>query len=654
MNIKQPADITYTVPKEPSTSNTLSYNVNDYAPIELLTIIQSFFDLDFHDIHSKDELCELLNEVIQDYKKNNSHKHENNLFFEEAKRKIIFNIDQLEGDKVKGYEKQTDKNHLIESNDDEQHDTGFHLVKQYDEDEINKLYDTFNLKKDATISDLTISYETLRKKISSLDGLTESQIFKLLYHIDESYIQLKGYMTTQAFGRKIKIPKEDPEPKIDDTHLYKQDRFNRDHVPKIKGKYQLAVDSNYHRMIHTNERPSRNYLNPIKREFGKNVINIDTLFRNNYDITVASNFVEEFKEQITNVVSMSITSIELPNVWNAFQQSKDSNYVRLTFYDFNYGGDIYDASYEIRIPDGNYTADEFVTTMNNLLLSAASTGTEYGNKEQNPVNYLRCSVNNITGTTTFRIIAQYFDYASNEEEQLVGTSPYEEFMFDGSTPNVCYSPDMKIKFNFLTTDQQISYDLMVYEINDPSINAVVYNTNNINSSMCKKEIDQVKNRAFNRTRLNPKMVMFQTAGWMMGFREPEYIIDINNVYLDTYSTNFPIHMKGHLESNGVYGSTISTYIYISVDDYNNNHKRNMILNNEEVLGSNNIMAKIPITSGANTMIVYNENDKINKTREYFGPVNIGRLRIQLLDRFGNIIDLHDNNYTMTIEIVQLY
>lgn len=41
-------------------------------------------------------------------------------------------------------------------------------------------------------------------------------------------------------------------------------------------------------------------------------------------------------------------------------------------------------------------------------------------------------------------------------------------------------------------------------------------------------------------------------------------------------------------------------------------------------------------------------------REYFGPVNIERLRVRLLDDKGNIVDLNDNDWSFTMVIEQLY
>ena len=41
-------------------------------------------------------------------------------------------------------------------------------------------------------------------------------------------------------------------------------------------------------------------------------------------------------------------------------------------------------------------------------------------------------------------------------------------------------------------------------------------------------------------------------------------------------------------------------------------------------------------------------------RTYFGPVDIDRLRIKLADDKGNLVNLHDHDWSFTLTIEQLY
>ena len=47
-------------------------------------------------------------------------------------------------------------------------------------------------------------------------------------------------------------------------------------------------------------------------------------------------------------------------------------------------------------------------------------------------------------------------------------------------------------------------------------------------------------------------------------------------------------------------------------------------------------------------------DRLNRTREYFGPVNIDRLHISLLDEYGRELELNNMDWSMTLVFEHLY
>jgi len=48
------------------------------------------------------------------------------------------------------------------------------------------------------------------------------------------------------------------------------------------------------------------------------------------------------------------------------------------------------------------------------------------------------------------------------------------------------------------------------------------------------------------------------------------------------------------------------------------------------------------------------SNQLNRTREYFGPVDISRLRCRLLDEYGRVIDLNNMDWSMSIVFEKLY
>jgi hypothetical protein len=214
---------------------------------------------------------------------------------------------------------------------------------------------------------------------------------------------------------------------------------------------------------------------------------------------------------------------------------------------------------------------------------------------------------------------------------------------------------MKIQYYFLNDDQIETYNSLIIKLDEKEniVDDYVYNINYQNDLATDECIKYNKTVAYNQSYINPKSILFKTAGWMMGFRQPFYEVT-NTFYFDFYTDTSVTKIYGNLKSEGIYGSGINTYIYLCIDDFNNNYKRNVISNNETFLLTNNVLAKIPVTTGSNAIIIYNDNDKINKTREYFGPIDISRIKIKIIDKFGTVLDLNGNNYTFTLELEQLY
>ena len=55
-------------------------------------------------------------------------------------------------------------------------------------------------------------------------------------------------------------------------------------------------------------------------------------------------------------------------------------------------------------------------------------------------------------------------------------------------------------------------------------------------------------------------------------------------------------------------------------------------------------------------LIIDENDgcSLIKTRTYNGPVNIRKFNVRVLDKFGEIIDLNNMDYSFTLELEILY
>jgi hypothetical protein len=131
--------------------------------------------------------------------------------------------------------------------------------------------------------------------------------------------------------------------------------------------------------------------------------------------------------------------------------------------------------------------------------------------------------------------------------------------------------------------------------------------------------------------------IMNTFGWIIGFR------------LATYKS-----ITNYIESEGIFDGGGDRYIYVSIDDYQyNNNTLNMVCFDNSIM-EKNIIAKIPMVNGKLSLIVDDNTSPLTKTRKYNGPVNIRNLFIKILDQYGEIIDLNNMDYSLTLELELLY
>ena len=129
-------------------------------------------------------------------------------------------------------------------------------------------------------------------------------------------------------------------------------------------------------------------------------------------------------------------------------------------------------------------------------------------------------------------------------------------------------------------------------------------------------------------------------GWTLGFRGAEYKMGGDNIQTVT-----PISAV----SEGVPFLSGTRYAFLSINDYQNNARPSFLVAYGDSTKTDNIMARINLAYGQNL----HQRDSgfttnSNRTREYFGPVDIQRLTIQLKDEFGRIIDLNNMDWSFTL------
>ena len=192
--------------------------------------------------------------------------------------------------------------------------------------------------------------------------------------------------------------------------------------------------------------------------------------------------------------------------------------------------------------------------------------------------------------------------------------------------------------NFLSTYGTGDYKNIKFlsDVNTPngtgqsgSAKMIVGSTNGITDF----SINFVTDRYGNEDRQTPLPLKF---GWLIGFRDGYY--QNNTTYV----------------SEGVINLIGPRYIYLVVDDFNNNVSDGFYGAFTSSILNKNILARITLQGSIFNIISQNNLMLVTTSRQYFGPVDIQKMQIQLLDEYGRILDLNNMDYSFCLTFQTIY
>ena len=73
--------------------------------------------------------------------------------------------------------------------------------------------------------------------------------------------------------------------------------------------------------------------------------------------------------------------------------------------------------------------------------------------------------------------------------------------------------------------------------------------------------------------------------------------------------------------------------------------------------SRNILARIPqyrLNNFSNMLIADDINDLATSSRNYFGPIDVQKLKIQLVDEYGRIVCTNNRDFSFALEFDCVY
>lgn len=125
-------------------------------------------------------------------------------------------------------------------------------------------------------------------------------------------------------------------------------------------------------------------------------------------------------------------------------------------------------------------------------------------------------------------------------------------------------------------------------------------------------------------------------GWILGFRTGQYVGET------TYT------------SESVVDTIRPKYVYLVINDYNNSVNNSFYSAFKESILNKNILARISLNEGVFNVLQQNNLNLVTTPRDYFGPVNIHTLNVQLLDEYGRVVDLNGMDYSFCLTLTTVY
>lgn len=467
-------------------------------------------------------------------------------------------------------------------------------INNYTHDDLENFFKIKN--KDYNVADIELKETTIRETLLNsghVDKKFKNKLMDFLKKGKEKLMIAKMTISREVFNHTT-IPKN-------------QQLFSTDY-PSSK---ESALASRHHEVV---KRPDTQFLhvqasdylpgelNPLKTRVISKCLTVDTRFRDNFYTTSSSDFQFQMPIKLHKVVSMQLSSFEIPVSFYGISSSYGNNFLFISVmvnvikyanlinntqnavpiisiipkssneYTTRISPTFVEMVKIITVPDGNYNSQDLIDTINGLVCQK---------QELNPNSALYPD-------SPFSYIQFYLDVTnsgSGTGKVSINTSGLYAYVIDSL--HLDFTRDINGKVD--------------------------------NSSVSSK------------------------IGWNLGYTKQKY--DINQ---DPETKLITINADTIIEPATV------RYIYLAIDDFNNSVNDLFITAFNNSLMSPNVLARISIKGSYFSLLMENDLSVVTEPRIYFGPVDLQRIKVQLYDDFGRILDMNGANFSFCLILKLLH
>ena len=383
------------------------------------------------------------------------------------------------------------------------------MIDNFDYDVNN--YSISEMKKIIGIpSEQSLTYPVIHTAVNKLlsTAANNKQLFRF-------FIQIKDRLTQAVINGSEEEGDEEDEYEYDEDDEDEDDEDNEDggndnvlSQSLIKSQKPTAPTI----FAQINDGVPFGNMNPLDRTTVSKVVCIDSLFRELPDTTPEGSFLVNLPGNLERVISLSVTSVNMPNIWYNVSDDTTLN----TFSIITYNGPTGTTTHTVAVPAGNYTAAQMELVLNNIFSNTSD------------LSLLRVEINPITLKTTFRAKISNDPGAANYAFEPTASPPYPDFSYE-------------VHFQTVTTAPGV-LDCETGDINGTVLTLDKYN-----------------------------------IGYILGFRNPDYVVEKLPEELDISSVqDTTLTYNCILRSEGIFNPTVIDYVFLELDDFNNNFVINSI------------------------------------------------------------------------------
>ena len=476
------------------------------------------------------------------------------------------------------------------------------------------------------------------------------------------------------------------------NRIQKIDVYDNDHVPMNRD--QLGVNNNFNVPV------TQDTLNPNLQNITSRFINLDSQFRqaSGGSESMSTDYTMDLSDPLTNVLSLRLYSIQIPYTWYTI----DYIYGNTCFWLTNTGLDGLTNTFKIFVEPGNYSPSDFC-----IAVTYAFTSIGFTCLVAPATDIIRFNANNgkitlyLDGWTDpsgnqIKTITQYdevFDASTDAYFTFFDISGMKSCYESGSSP-CSASSSQAHTFNGtlgwlmgfrLPLQPVFAVDYLSTPYNGGNTPIGVlnlygtkyfivvlddYNQNHINNGLI-TITELSKNLALPSYYSNsqPYICSPNTSNLPI-LLDPTALGNLSNVTPETMvslGVN-PDNFVNSLQDKVDFGTgkiqqifpsaprTLTQAQIYTVNEIIKNRSKTISFRAKAPTNSDTF-AIIPIKYGSlATGQLYTElsGQFQDNKRVYFGPVNIDRMRIKLLDDRGNVVDLHGSDWCVTIISENLY